>query len=68
VLWAGDPREGTALVLARFAPGDLLAAVGLAMAWARRYDDLVLGENPGAGTPPHVLARWQAGDLQTEAG
>jgi hypothetical protein len=65
VLWAGDPRHGTALVLARFAASDLETAFGVASVWARRYDDLALGEAPRSNTSqPNVLAVWYRGRRQ----
>jgi hypothetical protein len=68
VLWDGDPREGTAMVIARFPAGDAAAAVGLASAWARRYGEIYLCEAPRPGAPPGVLAIWRRGERQAEAG
>ncbi len=61
VLWAGDPRQGMAMILARFAPDDLTAALDLAARWARRYDELSLGEAAGTAEVPNVLVRWSDG-------
>ena len=62
VLWAGDPRAGTALVLARFSGSDLQMAYAVAAMWARRYDDLALGEAGADGAQPNVLALWRNGE------
>jgi hypothetical protein len=62
VLWAGDPRERTALVLARFPARDLDAALAVAAAWAQRYDEVAVGENPAPGqAQPNVLVLWRGG-------
>lgn len=63
-LWAGDPRERGALVLARFAPAESETAFRLAGLWARRYEHLVLGEAPVPGAPAatvRILAEWRHG-------
>ncbi len=49
------------MLLARFAPGELTAALNLASAWARRYDELVLAEVVVAGEPANILVRWESG-------
>ena len=70
-LWAGDPREMAALVLARFPASELAVALRVAAAWLPRYDELALGEvdepAPGARAPhpwrpPTVLALWRKGE------
>ncbi len=63
-LWAGDPREHGALVLARFAPAESETALRLGGLWARRYDHLVLGEAPAPGAPlssVRIIAEWRHG-------
>lgn len=62
MLWSGDPRTGGALVLARFPANQIEAALAIAASWARRYDEVALGEAGPAGTPPNVLALWSRGD------
>jgi hypothetical protein len=64
VLWDGDPREGTAMVIARFPPTEAWPALNLATAWARRYNEVFLCEVPRPGGPPGVLAVWRRGERQ----
>ncbi len=64
VLWDGDPREGTAMVIARFSPTEAWPALNLATAWARRYNEVFLCEVPRPGGPPGVLAVWRRGERQ----
>jgi hypothetical protein len=61
VLWDGDPREQRVLVLARFSPAESGTAERVAELWARRYDDLALGEPAAGGAPPIVVATWRKG-------
>jgi hypothetical protein len=61
VLWDGDPREQRVLVLARFSPAESGTAERVAELWARRYDDLALGEPAAAGAAPTVVAIWRKG-------
>jgi hypothetical protein len=65
LLWDADPRQGQALILARFPATDIESALATASAWSRRYRTLALGEAPTAGTPPAVLILWQDGIRQT---
>jgi hypothetical protein len=61
-MWDSDPREGSAIVLARFPAEDVAAALSLALAWSRRYNDVVLGESPRPGAQPNILAQWHGGE------
>ena len=60
MVWDGDPRRGTVLVLARFGAQDYETARAVATAWAGRYPELTLGE-ASPGQPPRVLACWRGG-------
>jgi hypothetical protein len=65
VVWAGDPRQGTALLLARFPARNLAAVLELGAAWAQRYDEVAVGEAASPGQDrPNVLAIWRRGKRQ----
>lgn len=68
ILWDADPRQGTAIILARFPAADFDTALATATAWSRRYPTIALGEAPTAATPPTVLALWQDGTRKPVAG
>lgn len=63
-IWAGDPRQRGALMLARLAPGPVEQAVAAAERYAQRYDDIVLSEAEGPGpraADAAAIGRWERG-------
>ena len=67
VLWDADPREGVAIVLARFRPDEVDYALNVATAWAHRYETLALGEGATSQEPATVLALWHDGRRRPDA-
>ncbi|CAA9226121.1 MAG: hypothetical protein AVDCRST_MAG77-962 [uncultured Chloroflexi bacterium] len=61
VIWDADPRDGTAIVLARFGAREIQTALDTAESWARRYPDLAVGALASAASEPYLIAVWRGG-------